>query len=72
MTQRRLKTVRKVVAGAALLVFVVGPMLAGTGRFMALSARLLPWLWTGATAIIAYGLWLAFFRAPPDYQSSPD
>lgn len=42
--------------------------LANPTRFMALSARLLPWLWTGASAIIAYGLWLAFFRAPPDYQ----
>ena len=42
--------------------------LANPTRFMALSARLLPWLWFTAGAIIAYGLWLAFFRAPPDYQ----
>jgi heme exporter protein C len=42
--------------------------LANPTRFMALSARLLPWLWATAGAILAYGLWLAFFRAPPDYQ----
>lgn len=42
--------------------------LANPTRFMALSARLLPWLWGISAAILAYGLWLAFFRAPPDYQ----
>ncbi len=42
--------------------------LANPTRFMALSARLLPWLWTAAGVLLAYGLWLTFFRAPPDYQ----
>ena len=42
--------------------------LANPTRFMALSARLLPWLWGAAGVLIAYGLFLAFFRAPPDYQ----
>ena len=42
--------------------------LANPTRFMALSARLLPWLWAAAAVVIGYGLFLAFFRAPPDYQ----
>ena len=42
--------------------------LANPTRFMALSGRLLPWLWGAAAVLIAYGLWLTFFRAPPDYQ----
>ena len=42
--------------------------LANPTRFMALSARLLPWLWAAAALLIACGLFLAFFRAPPDYQ----
>ena len=42
--------------------------LANPTRFMALSATLLPWLWGAAAILIAYGLFLAFFRAPPDYQ----
>jgi heme exporter protein C len=42
--------------------------LANPSRFLAFSARLLPWLW-GATAVTAVvGLYLAFFVAPPDYQ----
>jgi heme exporter protein C len=36
-------------------------------QFMGLSARLLPWVAGLAAAIIAYGLYLAFFVAPPDY-----
>ena len=35
---------------------------------MELSARVLPWLAGAAAAVIAYGLYLAFFVAPPDYQ----
>ena len=42
--------------------------LANPTRFMALSARLLPWLWAAAGMALAIGLWLTFFRAPPDYQ----
>ena len=41
--------------------------LANPTRFMALSARLLPWLWGAAGAVIAVGLYMAF-AAPPDYQ----
>ena len=42
--------------------------LANPTRFMALSARLLPWAWGLAAVLIAWGLFLTFFRAPPDYQ----
>jgi heme exporter protein C len=42
--------------------------LANPTQFMALSARLLPWLWALAAALIALGLYMAFFLAPPDYQ----
>jgi heme exporter protein C len=41
--------------------------LANPTRFMALSARLLPWLWSIAGVVIAVGLYMAF-AAPPDYQ----
>lgn len=41
--------------------------LANPTRFMALSARLLPWLWAAAGVVIAVGLYMAF-AAPPDYQ----
>lgn len=42
--------------------------LANPTRFMALSERLLPWLSAAAAAVIATGLYLAFFVSPPDYQ----
>ena len=42
--------------------------LANPTQFMALSARLLPWLCGLAAALIAVGLYMAFFVAPPDYQ----
>jgi heme exporter protein C len=42
--------------------------LANPTRFMSLSGTLLPWIGGGAMLIIAYGLYLAFFSAPPDYQ----
>lgn len=41
--------------------------LANPTQFMRLSARLLPWVAGLAAAILAYGLYLAFFVAPPDY-----
>jgi heme exporter protein C len=42
--------------------------LANPTRFMDLSGRILPWL-GGLTAILlVFGLWLAFFVAPADYQ----
>ena len=37
-------------------------------RFMALSARVLPWMSAIAAVLIAVGLYMAFFTAPPDYQ----
>jgi heme exporter protein C len=42
--------------------------LANPTRFMELSGKLLPWLIGAAAATIAYGLYLAFFVAPADYQ----
>jgi heme exporter protein C len=42
--------------------------LANPTRFMELSAQLLPWLSSLAAVLLAYGLYLAFFVAPPDYQ----
>jgi heme exporter protein C len=42
--------------------------LANPTLFMALSARLLPWIAAAAGVLIAIGLYLALFVAPPDYQ----
>jgi heme exporter protein C len=42
--------------------------LANPTRFMSLSGALLPWISGAALLLIAYGLYLAFFSAPPDYQ----
>jgi heme exporter protein C len=42
--------------------------LANPTRFMALSARLLPWLAGVATILFAIGFYGAFFTAPEDYQ----
>jgi len=42
--------------------------LANPTRFMSLSATLLPWIGGIAAVLIAIGLYLAFFSAPPDYQ----
>ena len=42
--------------------------LANPTRFMALSQHVLPWLSAVAGVTICVGLWMAFFRAPPDYQ----
>jgi len=42
--------------------------LANPSNFMALSARLLPWVWGLAAVLISSGLYLAFFGSPPDYQ----
>ena len=35
---------------------------------MALSARVLPWFAALSAAVLAIGLYMTFFRAPPDYQ----
>ena len=42
--------------------------LANPTRFMELSGKLLPWLAGAAATVLAYGLYLSFFVAPPDYQ----
>ncbi len=42
--------------------------LANPTRFMRFSERLLPWLIGLTIALFAYGLYLAFFKTPPDYQ----
>ena len=42
--------------------------LANPTRFMAVSARLLPWISALAAGLLLVGLWMTFFRAPPDYQ----
>lgn len=42
--------------------------LANPTRFMELSSRVLPWASGIAAALIVYGLYLAFFDSPADYQ----
>jgi heme exporter protein C len=42
--------------------------LANPTRFMALSARILPWLAAATALVMVYGLYLAFAVSPPDYQ----
>ena len=42
--------------------------LANPTRFMALSGRVLPWLAGAAALVLAYGLFLALWGSPPDYQ----
>ncbi|MEC9369464.1 MAG: heme ABC transporter permease [Pseudomonadota bacterium] len=37
-------------------------------RFMTFSGAVLPWLTAAAALLLAVGLYLAFFVAPPDYQ----
>ena len=46
----------------------IAQRLANPTQFMELSGRVLPWLAGAAALVIAYGLYLAFFVAPPDYQ----
>ena len=42
--------------------------IANPGRFLAVSARLTPWLWVGSAVLLSVGLYLSLFVAPPDYQ----
>jgi len=37
-------------------------------RFLAFSARVLPWLAAATAVLLLVGLWLSFFGSPPDYQ----
>ena len=41
---------------------------ANPARFMRLSAAVLPWCGAGSAVLLAAGLYLALFVAPPDYQ----
>jgi len=41
---------------------------ANPGKFLRLADRLLPWLGTAAIVSFAYGLYLALYASPPDYQ----
>jgi heme exporter protein C len=42
--------------------------LANPTRFLGFSGRSLPWLWIVAGALLAVGVYLSLFVAPPDYQ----
>jgi heme exporter protein C len=42
--------------------------LANPTRFLELAGRAIPWLTAAALILLAVGLYLAFFVAPPDYQ----
>ena len=42
--------------------------LANPTRFMALTSRLLPFLWAATALLLGAGLYFALFVAPPDYQ----
>ena len=42
--------------------------LANPSRFNAFAGKALPWLAGAAALVLAYGLYLALFVAPPDYQ----
>ena len=42
--------------------------LANPTRFMDLSGKILPWLSGAAAALLTYGLYLAFYNSPADYQ----
>ncbi len=42
--------------------------LANPTRFMQLSGALMPWVAAASAGFILYGLYLAFFASPPDYQ----
>jgi heme exporter protein C len=44
------------------------PSLANPTRFLELAGRAIPWLTAALLILLATGLYLAFFVAPPDYQ----
>ncbi len=45
---------------------------ANPARFMRLSAAVLPWCAAATAVLLAVGLYLALFVAPPDYQQGDD
>ncbi len=45
---------------------------ANPARFMRLSAAILPWCAAASAVLLAVGLYLALFVAPPDYQQGDD
>lgn len=42
--------------------------LANPGRFLRLTGRIIPWLGAVTALLLGFGLYAAFFIAPPDYQ----
>jgi heme exporter protein C len=44
------------------------PAIANPGRFLGVAERVTPWLWGATAVLLALGLYLSFFVAPPDYQ----
>lgn len=42
--------------------------LANPSNFLAFANKILPWLISASVAIVAYGLYLALYVSPPDYQ----
>ena len=42
--------------------------LANPTRFMSYSARIIPWLWALAVLVLGFGLYMALFVSPEDYQ----
>lgn len=44
------------------------PSLANPTRFLSIADRVIPWLGGASAVLLAVGLYLAFFVAPPDYQ----
>ena len=42
--------------------------LANPTRFMSYSARIIPWLWALAAIVLGFGLYMALFVSPEDYQ----
>ena len=42
--------------------------LANPTRFMGYSARIIPWLWALAAIVLGFGLYMALFVSPEDYQ----
>jgi heme exporter protein C len=42
--------------------------IANPGRFLAIAERVTPWLWGASAVLLAVGLYLSLFVAPPDYQ----
>src|SRR5690349_18134349 len=42
--------------------------LANPGKFLRFSEKLMPWFGIAAAIAFTFGLYLAFYKSPPDYQ----